>query len=134
MTIVVDTSAIVAVLFGEPERSTFLEILKRGEAAMSAASVVELMNVVVRREPQWRAEARLLLQTLGVQIVPLDEAQTRLAEEGMLRFGKGRGAPPAVLNFGDLFAYALARRLEAPLLFKGDDFGQTDLRSALTSP
>jgi ribonuclease VapC len=50
----------------------------------------------------------------------------------MARFGKGRGEPPAVLNFGDLFAYALARHLDVPLLFKGDDFPHTDIRPALT--
>ena len=52
------------------------------------------------------------------------------AMEGMARFGQGRGAPPAVLNFGDLFAYALARSLNAPLLFKGEDFSQTDVNAA----
>ena len=99
---------------------------------ISAGSVVELMNVVVRREPQWRVEGRLLIEKLAIEVIAVDESQTRLAEEGMFRFGKGRRAPPAVLNFGDLFAYALARHLDAPVLFKGDDFGRTDLRPAFS--
>ena len=57
----------------------------------------------------------------------MDVDQLDLAKDGMRRFGRGRGASPAVLNFGDLFAYALARRLSAPLLFKGNDFGRTDI-------
>jgi ribonuclease VapC len=67
------------------------------------------------------------LELFSVRVIPVDVEQTRLAEEGHRRFGK----PPAVLNFGDLFAYALARQLNAPLLFKGDDFRQTDLRAVL---
>ncbi|HMR33669.1 MAG TPA: type II toxin-antitoxin system VapC family toxin, partial [Geminicoccus sp.] len=63
---------------------------------------------------------------------PVDAAQARLADEGQRRFGIGRAAPPAVLDFGDLFAYALARHLDAPLLYKGDDFGRTDLRPAFS--
>lgn len=132
MTIVVDTSALVAILFGEPERHAFLKALKQSSTVISAGSVVELMSVIVRREPQWRVEGRLLLTKLDIEIVPVDEAQTRLAEEGMLRFGKGRGAPTAALNFGDLFTYALARHLDAPVLFKDDDFSRTDLRPAFS--
>lgn len=71
------------------------------------------------------------LELFAVQVVPVDVTQPRLAEEVNRRFGKGRGRPPAVLNFGDLFAYALGRHLDAPLLFKGDDFSRTDLRAAL---
>ena len=65
-----------------------------------------------------------------VAVVPVDAGQARLADEGQRRFGIGRAAPPAVLNFGDLFTYALARHLDAPVLFKGDDFSRTDLRPA----
>ena len=67
----------------------------------------------------------------GLEIVAFDAAQARLAEEGMIRFGKGRGGEPAVLNVGDLFAYALARHLTAPLLFTGRDFTATDVTLAL---
>ena len=78
-----------------------------------------------------RAEVQALLDRFEVEIVPVDAPQVELAVDGHLRFGKGRAAPPAVLNFGDLFAYALARQLDAPLLFKGGDFVQTDVKPAL---
>ncbi len=130
MRIVVDTSAIIAILFGEPERHGFLAALAAHEPAISTGSAIELMCVVLRREPQWRTDARELLDACAIEIVPVDKAQLDLAQDGMLRFGRGRGSPPAVLNFGDLFAYALARHLDAPLLFKGDDFTQTDVRVA----
>ena len=74
---------------------------------------------------------RAFLNAFQVRIVDLTEAQVQLAEDGMRRYGIGRGEPPAVLNFGDLFAYALARHLDAPLLFNGDQFAQTDVRPAL---
>lgn len=131
MRIVVDTSAIVAILFGEPERERFLAMIDAHEPAISVGSAIELMRVVLRREPQWRNEARDLLDTCAIELVSVDERQLDLAEDGMMRFGKGRSRPPAVLNFGDLFAYALARHLDAPLLFKGNDFAQTDVRVAL---
>ena len=72
-----------------------------------------------------------LIKANQIAVAAVDRPQVELADEGMTRFGLGRGAPPALLNFGDLFAYALARRLDAPLLFKGDDFNQTDVRVAL---
>ena len=69
-----------------------------------------------------------LLAAAEAEVVPVDAAQVAAARDGMLRFGRGRGEEPGVLNFGDLFAYALAKRLNAPLLFKGDDFTRTDLK------
>jgi ribonuclease VapC len=74
------------------------------------------------------AELEALINAAGIEIVSTDLAQIDLAFEGFLRFGKGRH--PAGLNFGDLFAYALARTLDEPLLYKGEAFGQTDVRSA----
>lgn len=132
MTLVVDTSALVAVLFGEPERERFRAVLNAHDAVISAGNMIELLRVVMCREPQWLSDVRPLLDAFGIEIAAVDDPQVILAEHGQLRFGKGRGAPPAVLNFGDLFAYALARHLDAPLLFKGDDFSQTDVRPALT--
>ncbi len=69
----------------------------------------------------------MILEVLGIDVVPVDARQVDLAFDGFRRFGKGRH--PAGLNFGDLFAYALARALDAPLLFKGDDFGRTDVKT-----
>ena len=131
MTIVVDTSALVAILFAEPERDRFLGLLRTTPAVISAGNLIELLRVVMRRTPKLLADARTLLAVLDIATAALDDAQVALAIEGQARFGQGRGQPPAVLNFGDLFAYALARHLDAPLLFKGDDFRRTDLRSAL---
>ena len=72
-----------------------------------------------------------LLALYEVEPVPVDPAQVAVARAGMLAYGKGRAAASAVLNFGDLFAYALAKQLGLPLLFKGDDFVRTDVRPAI---
>ena len=132
MRIVVDTSAVVAILAGEPERDHFVDLLLRSEPVISAGSVIETMRTVQLRYGAERIEdVHQFFSATGMQIVSCDAAQARLAEEGMVRFGKGRGAEPAVLNFGDLFAYALARHLGAPLLYKGEDFAATDVTAAL---
>ena len=130
MTIVVDTSAMVAIHFREPERDRFRRVLETTPAVISAGNLIELLRVVMRRTPHLTRDARAVVAALGVTVAAVDEAQVTLAEEGQARFGLGRGAPPAVLNFGDLFAYALARQLDAPLLFKGDDFSRTDVTPA----
>ena len=132
MRIVVDTSAVVAILAGEPERGLFLDLLLRSESIISAGSAVETMRTIqLRFGPERIHDLHAFVSAVPFQIVPFDAAQLRFAEEGMIRFGKGRGTEPAVLNFGDLFAYALARSLAAPLLFKGDDFTLTDITPAL---
>ena len=98
---------------------------------LSVAGWVELSLVVAGRHGD-RATLEFLdrvLQTAAIELRPVDELQARLAREAFLRFGKGRH--PAGLNFGDCFSYALARTLDAPLLFVGDDFGQTDVRVAM---
>ena len=130
--VVVDTSAVVAILLGEPEADKFGKFIETNESLISAGSVVELMAVMIaKRGITAGADIWRFLEAFRVCIVGVTETQIHLAEEGMARFGKGRNAPPAVLNFGDLFAYALARHLNAPLLFKGNDFAQTDIRPAL---
>jgi ribonuclease VapC len=129
--VVVDNSAIVAILFGEAERDRYRAFLDRSMVAMYAGSIVGTTQVALRHAPQRYAEARLLLETCGVEIVPVDAAEIGSAEKGALRFGTGRGAPPAVLSFGDLFACALARHLDASLLFTGDEFSKTDAKVAL---
>ncbi len=131
MKLVVDTSAVVAILMHEPERDRFRELLLHSSPVISAGSVIEALRVSAVRKSRAISPAWTFLELFAVQVVPVDVAQARLAEEGNRRFGKGRGRPPAVLNFGDLFAYALARHLDAPLLFKGEDFGHTDVRAAL---
>ncbi|WP_182084279.1 type II toxin-antitoxin system VapC family toxin [Aureimonas sp. ME7] len=130
--IVVDTSALVAILTGEPEGSGFGAFLStRTEIALSTGNAVEahiVMNARWGREGSARLDT--LLETLGVEFHDVDPLQMRLAVDAFVRFGRGSGHP-AKLNYGDCFAYALARSLDAPLLFKGDDFIHTDIRSAL---
>lgn len=128
--VVVGNSAIVAILFGEAERERYRAFLDRSLEAMYAGSIVGTTQVALRHAPQRYAEARLL-ETCGVELVPVDAAEIGSAEKRALRFGTGRGVPPAVLSFGDLFACALARHLDAPLLFKGDEFSKTDAKVAL---
>jgi ribonuclease VapC len=132
--LVVDTSAAVAVLLGEPERGHFRDLLLASNPAISAGSLIELLRISAVRKRRSTSPVWTFLELFSVQVVPVNLEQARLAEEGNLRFGKGRRQPPAALNFGDLFAYALARQLDAPLLFKGNDFGQTDVKVAIPSP
>jgi len=130
--LIVDTSAAVAVLLREPERDRFRDLLLASNPGISAGTLVELLRISAVRKRRSTSPVWTFLELFSVQVVPVDLDQARLAEEGNLRFGRGRGVPPAVLNFGDLFSYALARQLDTPLLFKGDDFGQTDVKSAVS--
>lgn len=135
MTVVVDTSAILAILNEEAEATTFARLLRAaGHSFMSAGNAIEAHRVMLSRAGG-RADAQLdrFLRHFALHIAPVDAVQVELARDGMERFGKGRRAAPAVLNFGDLFAYALARSLDAPLLFKGGDFAQTDIVPAWTA-
>ena len=134
MTLVVDTSAMMAILLGEPEATAFAPILRASTTTViSAGSVIELYRVMQARAGSQRwDDVDHLLDLYGIVAVPVDRPQLLLAKDGMRPFGLGRGAPPAMLNFGDLFAYALARSLPAPLLFKGNDFGRTDIIPAWT--
>ena len=124
---VLDTSAVVAVLFDEPERDEFVsKIAAASRRLISAGTVIESSIVVESRRGEAAGrELDLLLYRAGVQTVAVDEEQALLARAAWRRYGKGRH--PAGLNFGDLFAYALARASGEDLLFKGDDFAKTDL-------
>ena len=131
MSLVVDTSALVAIVFDEPEARAFQSMLESEEPLVSYGSRVELMLVLGGRIRE-KAEPEIadLVQTFGITVVPGDDAQMACAVEGCRRFGKGRGTEGSFLNFGDLFAYALAKARNLPLLYKGDDFDRTDIRSA----
>jgi ribonuclease VapC len=129
--LVVDTSALLAVLLGEPERERFKRALFTHEPRISAGTLIETLRVVqLGLGPEALAGVDVLIDTTGAEIVAVDREQVAFARRGMLLFGKGRAEEPAVLNFGDLFAYALARQLDLPLLFKGDDFARTNIASA----
>jgi len=129
--IVVDTSALIAILRNEPDKDHFVDrILTAPGRVMSAVSLQEAGMVQAGRFGDGAALDLLaaLVARLGIEVVPHDAALARLAGEAFLRFGKGRHV--AGLNFGDCAAYALAASLGLPLLFKGDDFGRTDVMVA----
>jgi ribonuclease VapC len=130
--LVADTSALLAILLGEPERAQFRRLLLQHEPRISAGTLIETLRVVqLALGPEAHSGVDALLEAAGAEIVALDADQVAEARKGMLLFGKGRGEGPAVLNFGDLFAYALARRLGLPLLFKDEDFARTDVQRVL---
>jgi len=127
--VVIDTSAIMAILLLEPEADRFAEILvSADEVLVSAATLLEATLVAVRLTGTASTIERLVA-TQPLTVVPFDSVQLGFAQAGFARFG--RGQHPARLNFGDCFSYALAKSRELPLLWKGDDFGQTDVVSAL---
>lgn len=129
MILVADSSALLAVLLGEPERAEFKRLLLAHDVRISAGTLIETLRVVqLALGAEALSGVDALLETSAAEIVPVDADQVAAAREGMLRFGKGCGEEPAVLNFGDLFAYALAKRLALPLLYKGDDFARTDVQ------
>jgi ribonuclease VapC len=130
--VIVDSSALVAVVFEEPGYQAYIEVLKETSGVqMSAASYVECAVVVdARGDPVLSRRFDDLLAELTIEIVALTKAQAVLARGAYRDFGRGSGHP-AKLNLGDTFAYALAVAERDELLFKGDDFGHTDVRSAL---
>jgi len=124
---VLDTSALLAILRDEPERPAFNQAIEAAEArVLSVANYVEVSIVLeARHGAEGLRELDRFIERAGIERVGVDVAQAKLARDAFSRFGKGRH--PAALNYGDCFAYALARTLEQPLLFKGDDFSKTDL-------
>ncbi len=132
MRIAVDTSAVVAVAFGEPEREAFLRVVLSVETAwISSVSVVEARMVAYgRRGPRAVVLLDDLLRLPPFVIAAPDRADIEAAHGAFLAFGKGSGHS-AGLNFGDIFSYALAKVRNVALLYKGDDFAQTDIRSAV---
>lgn len=128
---VIDPSAVLAILQNEPERRAFnAAIASADHCALSAASLVELSIVIeARYGTDGQGDLDLFLSTAQISIVSLDREQAEIARTAFARYGKGRHR--ASLNLGDCFSYALAQWLEQPLLFKGDDFCHTDLQPAI---
>ena len=129
---IIDTSAIVAILRSEPEAPSMAKAIEGARTRrVSAVNYVEAAAVmdasrdaiVSRRFDEFFREARLVIESITA-------AQARIARGAYRDFGKGSGHP-AGLNLGDCFAYALAKEMNEPILFKGEDFGKTDLASAL---
>lgn len=126
--IAVDTSALVAVVLGEEDAERHLAELQRNVTRLSSVSLVEASIVVhARQGPDAERDLGLLVEATIDDLVPVDLDQARAAISAWRRFGKGRH--PASLDFGDCFAYAVAGMSDLPLLYKGDDFSQTDVRS-----
>ena len=128
---VVDSSAVLAVLFKEPEHDVFAAALAAASTRlMSSFNVLEAAVVVFSRKgPPGAREFDLFLHRGEVEVVPFTSDHLRLAREAYERYGKGRH--PAGLNLGDCCAYALARHTGEPLLFKGPDFRRTDIVPAV---
>ena len=129
---VVDSSAFVAVLRSEPDADRFVLALERTEPLlMSAGTLLEIGTVVLhKRALEKAADMFEMISTAQIEIVPVSETQARAAIDAYGRFGKCT-RHPAQLNYGDCFSYALAKTSDLPLLYKGDDFAKTDIRSAL---
>ncbi len=130
---ILDTSAIIAILRNETEAPVFAKAVeKAAHRRISAVNYVESAAVIdASRDPIASRRFDDLLREAQVALEPVTEAQARLARQAYRDFGKGSGHP-AKLNFGDCFAYALAKARNESLLFKGDDFSQTDVADALS--
>jgi ribonuclease VapC len=124
---VVDTSALLAILQGEPERRSFIEALESADSSrMSVASFVETSIVVeCRYGTEGLRDLDRFISRASIELIPVDQEQAHLARSAFSRFGKGRHR--AGLNYGDCFSYATAATFREPLLCKGDDFIYTDI-------
>lgn len=127
---IVDSSALVAIITGEPEAERMTRSIARsGTRLVSAGNALEAGIVIeARLGDSGGRDLDLYLHKLGIEVVAFTPRQANLARRAYRRFGKGRD--PAGLNFGDCMAYALARDTGEPLLFKGDDFPRTDIAAA----
>jgi ribonuclease VapC len=128
---VMDTSAVLTVLLGEPEAEAFATAIANDtRRLLSAVSALEASIVIeARKGPDGRHELDLLLQRTGAVIVSFNQAQFEIARDAWQRFGKGNH--PAGLNLGDCCSYALSKASDEPLLFKGNDFSQTDVTTVV---
>ena len=131
---VIDTSAVIAILLGEPEAESFARaLLTDGKRLMSAFSALEAGIIIeAKKGAAGGRELELLLHRARIEISAFTSEQQELALAAWRKYGKGRH--PAGLNIGDCCSYALARSVNEPLLFKGTDFSKTDLQAALMPP
>jgi ribonuclease VapC len=124
---VIDSSAIIAVLLNETNAAHIAQAIESSsQRLLSAANLLEASIVIESRKGEAGGrELDLLLYRAAIEIVAVDQDQAEIARIAWRRFGKGRH--PAGLNYGDCFAYALAKTRQLPLLFQGDDFSRTDI-------
>jgi ribonuclease VapC len=127
--VIVDASAIVAMVEHEPEADIFVDLIAGATSSMSVATWLEAALVLDRRSPAHARRLDELRDSLEIELVPVSLNQGEVARDAYRRFGRGSGSP-ARLNYGDCFAYALAITTGESLLFTGDDFGHTDVRAA----
>jgi ribonuclease VapC len=129
---IVDSSAILAILFAESDAETYARAIAEADSCrISAATFVEVAIVVeAQTKDSGSRQFDAFMRRAGIRIEAVTEEQAHIARQAYTDFGKGRHA--AGLNSGDCFSYALARATGEPLLFKGDDFGQTDITPALS--
>jgi ribonuclease VapC len=125
--IVVDTSALIAVAANEPEAAACEAALIANDLLLSAATLAE--TLIVARRKKVEDSVQVLLDSLGLEVIEVSEGLAVMAAGAYGRWGKG--FHPARLNYGDCFSYALAELYECPLLYIGEDFARTDIRSAL---
>jgi ribonuclease VapC len=127
---ILDTSALAAIFFGEPEASEFTTLINDADRCLiSAANFVALFMVIERQvDPAAAHQVDMFIRRARIMIEPVTVEQAHIARQAFRDFGKGRHA--AGLNFGDCFAYALAKVTGEPLLFKGGDFQKTDILAA----
>jgi ribonuclease VapC len=132
---IVDTSALIAILKNEPEAEVFAGAIEAADVVRVSAAAYLESNIVVGRykDPVLTARLQTILDNPGIQIESVTVEHAKIAWQAYRDYGKGSGHR-ASLNFGDCFSYALARDKREPILFKGDDFNHTDLRSALKRP
>lgn len=125
---VIDTSALIAILAQEDDAARFAEAIQQDEVRLISAATLTETGIVatVLFGKEGGADLDDLMEAMQVEIVPLTEEHSRLAREAFVKYGKGRHA--AKLNFGDCFSYALAKASGHPLLFKGNDFSHTDVK------
>ena len=127
---IIDTSAIVAILFNEDDAQIYAEAISRADSCrVSAATFVEAAMVVESQtKNNGSRQLDAFIRRAGITIEPVTEEQAHIARQAFTDFGKGRH--PAGLNYGDCFSYALSKAMREPLLFKGKDFAKTDLSVA----
>jgi ribonuclease VapC len=128
---ILDTSAVIAVLFGEPEADSYTRLIHGADRCLISSGTFLELSIVIERQtgPEVARQCDMFFRRAGIVVEPFTVEQAHIARQAFHDFGKGRH--PAGLNFGDCFAYALTKTSGEPLLFKGENFKRTDIASVL---